>query len=288
MPSPEELQRKEELQRQADAIPWYHTIELGHGVVTRGLSDNPHHAEILPDVRDKSVLDVGAWDGKFSFLAEQAGAASIVALDHYAWGVDIEARDRYWKECAATGTLPDHSRDVIDFWNPELPGQRGFSFAVQTLGSKVQPVVADFTTVDLDSLGRFDVVLYLGVLYHMKDPVASLERVFAATKEVAVIETEAVHLHGLDSRPLLEFHVGSSLRADFGNWFVPTLQALTDMCLAAGFKSVKTVKGFPLPQDPPNPEGHRVELARKFGRIPRTDHLSAETQPYRAVVHAYV
>jgi tRNA (mo5U34)-methyltransferase len=278
----------EELQQQADAIAWYHTIELGHGVVTKGLSDSPHHAEILPDIRDKSVLDIGAWDGKFSFLAEQRGAARVVALDHYAWGVDIEARDLYWNECAANGTLPNHSRDLIDFWHPELPGQRGFTFASQALSSKVQPLVADFTTVDLNRLGRFDVVLYLGVLYHMPDPMASLERVCAVTKEVAVIETEAVHLHGFDSHPLLQFHVGSSLRADFGNWFVPTLQALTDMCLAAGFTSVKTVKGYPLPKDPPSPEGHRAEIARKIGRIPRTDHLSAETQAYRAVVHAYI
>jgi tRNA (mo5U34)-methyltransferase len=256
--------------------------------VTRGLSDSPHHAEILPDVRGKSVLDIGAWDGKFSFLAERAGASSVVALDHYAWGVDIEARDHYWQECAANGTLPDHSRDVTEFWKPDLPGQRGFMFAAQALHSKVQPVVADFTTMDLDVLGGFDVVLYLGVLYHMKDPVASLERVLAITKEVAVVETEAIHLHGLDHRSLFQFHVGSSLRADFGNWFVPTLQALTDLCLAAGFTSVETVKGFPPPKDPPNPEGHWAEIGRKIGHIPRTDHLSAETQPYRAVVHAYI
>ena len=41
---------------------------------------------------DAASLDIGAWDGRFSFLAEKAGAARVVALDHYAWGVDFDAR----------------------------------------------------------------------------------------------------------------------------------------------------------------------------------------------------
>ena len=48
-----------------------------------------------------------------------------------------------------------------------------------------------------------------------------LERVRAVTKEVAVIETEAVHLQGLDHEALLQFYAGSSLHTDFGNWYVP-------------------------------------------------------------------
>ena len=37
-------------------------------------------------------------------------------------------------------------------------------------------MLADFATVDLDTVGQFDVVLYLGVLYHMKEPLTCLER----------------------------------------------------------------------------------------------------------------
>ena len=80
---------------------------------------------ILPDVAGRSVLDIGAWDGKYSFLAEQAGASRVVALDHYAWGVDFAARGAYWAECIQNGTLPDQSRDETDFWQPDLPGRRG-------------------------------------------------------------------------------------------------------------------------------------------------------------------
>ncbi len=88
-----------ELQAQADAFGWYHTIDLGNGVVTKGISVQETSAGVIPDVAGKSVLDIGAWDGKFSFLAEQHGASRVVALDHYAWGVDFVARGAYWEEC---------------------------------------------------------------------------------------------------------------------------------------------------------------------------------------------
>ena len=169
---------------------WFHSIDLGMGVTTRGLSELTLGVDQLPDVRGRSVLDIGAWDGYYSFFAEQHGATRVVALDHYATGVDFAARQAYWAECAQQGVLPDHNRDVTDFWRPELPGRRGFEFAHGVLGSSVEPLVADFTTVDLEALGPFDVVFYLGVLYHMKEPLTCLERVRKVTTEVAVVETE--------------------------------------------------------------------------------------------------
>ena len=274
-----------DLQAQADAFGWYHTIDLGNGVVTKGISVQETSAGVIPDVSGRSVLDIGAWDGKFSFLAEQAGASRVVALDHYAWGVDFVARGAYWAECIHNGTLPDQSRDETDFWRPDLPGRRGFEFASAALSSKVTPVVGDFQRVDLDELGQFDVVLYLGVLYHMKEPLTCLERLRAVTTEVAVIETEAVHLNGLDDEALLQFHAGSSLRTDFGNWYVPTIEALHNLCRAAGFAEVRTVVGPP-PAPPAPTAGLRLQLGRRIGGIPAPK-PSAPSANYRAVVHAY-
>jgi tRNA (mo5U34)-methyltransferase len=146
--------------------------------------------------------------------------------------------------------------------------------------------VADFQTVDLGGLGAFDVVLYLGVLYHMPEPLTCLERVRAVTKEVAVIETEAVHLQGLDHEALLQFYAGSSLHTDFGNWYVPTIEALRNMCRAAGFSEVRTIIGPPAAPPEPAP-GVRLRLGRRIGEIP-VPPPSAPSTNYRAVVHAFV
>ncbi|MGH3579377.1 MAG: hypothetical protein ACRDU0_17710, partial [Mycobacterium sp.] len=160
---------------EVDAIPWFHSIDLGNGVVTKGVSEAQIPDDRFPSFGGLSVLDIGAWDGYYSFMAERLGASRVVALDHYAWGVDIMARGEYWTDCAAAGTLPDQSRDLTEFWRPELPGRRGFDFAAAALGSRVEPRLADFATMDLSGLGAFDVVLYLGVLYHMKEPLTCLE-----------------------------------------------------------------------------------------------------------------
>jgi len=85
----------EAVQAQADALYWFHAIDLGNGVMTKGVGIPwPHSVEILPECSGRSVLDIGAWDGKNSFLAEQRGASRVVALDHYAWGVDMASRGR--------------------------------------------------------------------------------------------------------------------------------------------------------------------------------------------------
>jgi tRNA (mo5U34)-methyltransferase len=262
----------EELQAQADAILWFHSIDLGQGVRTKGLSELVLRADQLPDFAGKSVLDVGTWDGYYAYEAERQGARRVVALDHYAWGVDFGARGAYWSQCIAEGTLPDHRRDATDFWREDLPGRRGFDFAHHALDSKVEPVLADFMTVDLESLGTFDVVLYLGVLYHMKEPLTALERVRQITTQVAVIETEAVQLQSRGDAVLLEFYAGSDVGVDFGNWFIPTLSALQALCRAAGFAKIEVVQGPPA----------QPRRRRPFGPAP------PPRRPYRAVVHAFV
>ena len=59
-----------ELQAQADSFAWFHTIDLGNGVRTKGVSDTDATVtrEQLPDFTGRSVLDIGAWDGYYAFL----------------------------------------------------------------------------------------------------------------------------------------------------------------------------------------------------------------------------
>ena len=42
----------------------------------------------LPSLTGKTVLDVGALGGWFTFEAERRGAARVTALDYYSWTVD--------------------------------------------------------------------------------------------------------------------------------------------------------------------------------------------------------
>jgi tRNA (mo5U34)-methyltransferase len=225
-----------DLVRRISERPWFHTIDLGDGLVTNGHPPSTIIARAFPEVGGKSVLDIGAWDGKYSFEAERAGASRVVALDHYVWRLDGPARQAYYDQCEAEGLLPDP--DMVDrgFLVDSLPGKTGFDMAHEYLDSKVEAVVDDFTTIDLAQLGKYDVVLYFGVLYHMVDPINSLKRVRQVTNEVAVIETAAVHVPGYEGASLTGFFAGDELHSDYGNWFAPSPSALIGMCRAAGFR----------------------------------------------------
>src|SRR6266705_694068 len=67
----------DDLKQRVDRIRWWHTIDLGGVVITPGASDNLKTLPKLglPERLDgKAVLDIGAWDGFFSFEAERRGA----------------------------------------------------------------------------------------------------------------------------------------------------------------------------------------------------------------------
>jgi len=235
------MTRDPELLSQIQERRWFHTIDLGNGTFTRG--DSPASEIIsrsLPDCRGKSVLDIGAWDGKYSYEAELAGASRVVALDHYIWKLDIAARQAYYDECEQKGVLPDPDQVASGFlFHDDLPGKTGFDLLHRYFDSKVEAVVDDFMTMDLEALGTFDIVYYFGVLYHMVSPVHALKRLRKVTGEVAVIETAGTYVSGHPNSSLLQFFAGDELHADYGNWFAPSQAALVAMCRAAGFSRVE-------------------------------------------------
>lgn len=81
--------------RKLDLLPkilaypnWRHRIHLGNGVYTPGYNtlENDWDFYHMPEnVQSKSVLDLGANDGYYSFTAEKNGAAEVTATDIY-WG----------------------------------------------------------------------------------------------------------------------------------------------------------------------------------------------------------
>jgi FkbM family methyltransferase len=213
---------------------WWHSIDLGNGVVTPGRRADLATMEAdladlhLPELVGHTVLDIGTWDGFFAFAAERMGAASVVALDHYVW-------ER------------DHSGSPFAPPGYQLPGRRGFDLARAALGSRVDPRHLDFFTGARASLDRFDVVLFLGVLQHLEDPLDAMQRVHAVTGELAVIETAATEWPGHEQLGLVELYPHGELGGDRTSLWAPSSEGLRELCLGAGFSEVTVVRGPPPP-----------------------------------------
>ena len=211
---------REELQAKAAGIQWFHSMELGHGVITSGYDETPKRLARMafpPSLAGKRVLDVGAWDGFFSFEAERRGAADVLAIDSFAW----------------------HA--------PGWSGKRGFDLAHRALGSRVRSLEVDVLEISPSRLGgTFDVVLFLGVLYHMRHPLLALERVASVTEELLIVETEVDNQ--LVPWPSLAFYPTSELNRDPTNWFAPNAGAAAGMLHAVGFDRVSQVSGASFPR----------------------------------------
>jgi tRNA (mo5U34)-methyltransferase len=231
---------------------WYHSIELAPGIVTPGrapLEAWTHTLTTLqlPELHGKSVLDIGAYDGFFSFAAERLGAARVVALDEHVWAVDMVAYMQEWRRARESGTPMPPARESPHFRPQELPGKRPFDAAREFFNSKIEPVVGNFMTIDPATVGRFDVVLFLGILYHMEDPLAATRRVaeFLAPGGLLAIETEAVDVPGAPDAPFFEFFPTNELNDDAGNWWAPNAKALEGLVVASGLTDFRLLQGPP-------------------------------------------
>jgi tRNA (mo5U34)-methyltransferase len=271
---------------------WFHSIELSPTVTTPGrASSEAMSRELrllrLPDLHGKSVLDIGAYDGYFSFAAERLGASRVVALDHYVWAADMAGYVKDWRESKQNGKLipaPHESRH----WRPnDLPGRKPFDLARKILGSKVEPVVGDFMTMDLAKLGRFDVVFFLGVLYHLENPLLAMRRAHRvmAPGGLVVVETEAMEAPGLSGRPMCEFFPGQELNNDASNWWSPNAMAVEGLCRAAGFREVSVFKNWSLSLKYGFPRKLVASLIR-FSKDCSKGRFGLPVVRYRVVAHA--
>lgn len=142
------------------AVPlWFHTFALNrdHGLYTPGKArDHGYRLASIPDSLDGvSVLDVGAFDGFYSFLAEQRGAARVLAVDSEQYV--------HW---------------VRDRWGVELTGGEGFQAIHDALESKVEYARMNaFQLADIER--RFDFIFCFGILHRVENPLGLL-RVLAS------------------------------------------------------------------------------------------------------------
>jgi tRNA (mo5U34)-methyltransferase len=238
-----------DLRSQVADLRWYHTIDLGNGVVTKGIDDTPvrlARLDLPASFAGQTVLDIGAWDGFFSFEAERRGAARVVASDYYSW----------------------HGQG----WGSKA----GFELARKTLTSKVEDVDIDVMDLSPDRVGVFDVVFFLGVLYHLRHPLLALERVASVTRKLLIVET-VIDMVGV-GRPALAFYPDRELNNDPTNWYAPNLPALEAMLRSAGFQQTRIV-------EPPPSALYRAARAVAH-RWRGQNTLSGAFRQDRAVVHA--
>jgi len=294
---------KAAIQEAVDAIPhWFHSIDLGQGVVTPGDKTSETLEEELaklqlPDLSGKTILDIGAWDGYYSWTAERMSASRVVSLDHFVWSIDRTRAIEYVSDWRDSGDLDPPRLEETDAWKPEeLPGKRGYDLSHRILNSKAECVVVDFMDMNVEALGGpFDVVLFFGVLYHVRHPLLALKKVAEVTKDLAIIETSAFELSLLSDRALWEYFERDELDGDLTNWWAPNERALVALCRSAGFKDVEVIQGISdVDNPPPAAKSSWSKIKRAGGNFLREFEilppLSIEQQPhftrYRAIVHA--
>ena len=201
--------------KNASDIQWFHSMELGDGSHTispeRTRTERRREEACLGkvDLRGKTVLDVGAWDGYYSFAAKRRGAARVLATDHFCWSGEG------WG-----------SKD-------------GFEHARARLGLQVEDLEIDVHDLSPETIGgRFDVVLFLGVLYHLKNPLLALEKVASVCGETLVLET--IVDTRWSSRPTMVFFPGSEKNNDPTNWWAPNVRCVVAMLETLGFGKVQS------------------------------------------------
>lgn len=155
-------------------------------------------------VEGKTVLDIGAWDGYYSFEAERRGASRVLATDHFCWS------------------------------GPGWGTKAGFDHVHHATGSKVESLDVDVFDLDPAKLGTFDAVLFLGVLYHLKDPFGGLEKAAAMTGDCLIVETQT-DMNDTEE-PVMRYYLGDELNGDGSNYWAPNIRCLENMMRELGFR----------------------------------------------------
>ena len=232
----------------ASLIKWRHKIDLGNGTITDGKVDNFSkllRLGIPESLKGKTVLDIGCWDGFYSFECEKRGASRILATDSFVW------------------------------LGKGFPSKDGFDFAKKVLKSKVEEKIIDILDIAPEKVGMFDVVLFLGVLYHMRHPLLALEKVFSVTKEMAIIETVTDMLD--IQRPAMAFYPTTEFNSGKTTWSGLNPACIEAMLKVVGFRKVKLHSSMPI--------GYRQQGARGVNNpdLP----LSERILTNRVVFHAW-
>lgn len=179
----ENLINSKGIQQSIEDINWFHNYDIEtFGFKTNGRKGgcgDVNHTNLgdvidwrlTPEMfKDRTVLDIGAWDGYFSFYAEKMGAKRVLACDHPSWS------------------------------GPCWGTKDGFNLVHQLLNSNVESLDIDLYNLEPEKLGTFETVLFLGVLYHLDDPLGGLRKAASMANNLFIVETTSEE-HDADGKP---------------------------------------------------------------------------------------
>jgi tRNA (mo5U34)-methyltransferase len=197
---------------EAKSLRWDYSIDLGDGVVTQGVNSpdalrDQSGVVFSEPVAGKSVLDIGCWDGYLSTEAARHGAKSVLATDDFVWRVGLSKRR-----------------------NAELS-------AALVAPSVIQIKQIDVMDISPETVGVHDVVIFTGVLYHMRHPLLALERAAGVCSEMLILETQIDATD--ESRPAMIFYPGTELANDPTNWWGPNIPCVEAMLRDQGFSWIR-------------------------------------------------
>ncbi len=205
------------LQAAINSLPWWHQIDFGEGVLAPGVikSGTIRRMEraifAFADPLGKTVLDVGCWDGAYSIAASRRGAARVLATDH----------------CV---------------WNEGWGDRRSFELARDHLAPTVEALDIPVEEISAERLGCFDIIMFLGVFYHLRHPFAELERIAPMVRETLILESRMTG--HFNPRPVLQFHPGA-LDGDASNWWTPNRACVRALLTDLGFTQVRVRHSIP-------------------------------------------
>ncbi len=212
--------------KEMNEIEWWHKMELD-GVTTPGRDftlEKLGTIKLPANLKRKTVIDIGAWDGFFSFECERRGA-KVTAIDTVMWKEHPTFNIQKNRETMHTG-------------------KKGFDFAHKILNSKVESYECEVMELTHEADGQFDLVLCLGILYHMENPFGMCKVMYDICKDggMCILETHIdCEVEGIMHKPVMKFYPTNECNNDPGTWWGPNPQCVAKMLKAAGFDKVEMV-----------------------------------------------
>lgn len=257
------LARSSEFEPLIERYFWYHTIDLGHGLITPGCYDyrtTVQDFHFPSDLNGKTVLDVGSATGFFAFEFERRGAQvtsvelpSLQDLDVFP-GQTVEQSIRKIQRMMyprKPGGLDQYKQEFTPEQLHEYLLEAPFRFCAKLLGSKVRRVYSTIYDLSLAKLGTpegFDLVFVGDVLVHTLDPFRALATLVPLSKHTLVVAQAMPDLPG--NAPAMVYVGGADPEEDELSWWRPTKECFLQLLKKFGFSKVSeagTHRGVVMP-----------------------------------------